>query len=67
MNDTFTLPDMTCGHCEARVTRALQALEGVESVTIELSRQQAEVGWDESRTTRDRIREVLTKAGYPPR
>jgi len=28
---------MTCGHCEATVTKALGAVEGVTSVRVELS------------------------------
>lgn len=33
---TFSVPDMTCGHCEAAVTAEVGALEGVASVQVDL-------------------------------
>ena len=33
---TFTVPGMTCGHCEAAVTGEVSALDGVESVQVDL-------------------------------
>ena len=30
------VPDMSCGHCVATVERALETLEGVESVDVSL-------------------------------
>ncbi len=33
---TYTVPGMTCGHCEASVKEELSALQGVESVDVDL-------------------------------
>jgi copper chaperone len=33
---TFTVPGMTCGHCEAAVTTEVGALNGVTSVMVDL-------------------------------
>lgn len=33
---TYTVPGMHCGHCEAAVTRELEAVAGVESVRVDL-------------------------------
>jgi copper chaperone len=33
---TFTVPGMTCGHCEAAVTTEVGALDGVTSVAVDL-------------------------------
>ena len=33
---TFTVPGMTCGHCEAAVTGEVSAVDGVESVQVDL-------------------------------
>lgn len=33
---TFTVSGMTCGHCEAAVTGEVSALDGVESVQVDL-------------------------------
>ena len=34
---TFTVSGMTCGHCVQAVTDEIGAIEGVESVDVELS------------------------------
>lgn len=33
---TYTVPGMTCGHCEASVKEELNAVAGVESVDVDL-------------------------------
>jgi copper chaperone len=33
---TYTVPGIHCGHCEAAVKRELQAVAGVESVSVDL-------------------------------
>jgi copper chaperone len=33
---TYTVPGMTCGHCEASVKEELSAVAGVESVDVDL-------------------------------
>ncbi|HUN90780.1 MAG TPA: heavy-metal-associated domain-containing protein [Burkholderiaceae bacterium] len=43
---TLDVTGMTCGHCVAAVTRAIQAVPGVESVNVSLERAQAVVGGD---------------------
>jgi copper chaperone len=32
----YSVPDMSCGHCKAAVSSALQELHGVESVDVDL-------------------------------
>lgn len=34
---TFTVTGMTCGHCVQAVTDELQAIDGVETVDVELA------------------------------
>ena len=34
---TFTVPGMTCGHCEAAVTSEVSALAGVTEVAVDLT------------------------------
>ena len=35
---TFTLPDMSCGHCVATVTKAVKALDKAAEVKADLAR-----------------------------
>lgn len=36
METTLNISGMTCGHCVASVTEELEALDGVEHVTVDL-------------------------------
>ena len=33
---TYSVPGVHCGHCEAAVTREVEAVDGVEDVSVEL-------------------------------
>jgi copper chaperone CopZ len=43
VTEEFTISGMTCGHCVQAVTQELTALEGVESVRVDLERGTASV------------------------
>ncbi len=52
---------MTCGHCTARVERALLEVEGVESARVDLSG--AEILGP---APRQALEEAIREAGYEP-
>ena len=43
----FHVPDMTCGHCKASVEKALQGVDGVHSVAVDLANKQVQVQVDD--------------------
>ena len=60
----FTVEGLTCGHCVQTVEQAVSALEGVESVAVELvpgGRSRLLVG---GKATGTAVREAVTSAGY---
>ncbi len=60
---TIKVKGMTCEHCVKAVTRALQELEGVGDVKVDLNTGQ--VSFEESRPVDDQaVREKIVKAGY---
>lgn len=59
----FTLPDMSCGHCVAAITEALNAADAQARVEIDREARTAEV---ESALPREVLASALTEAGYPP-
>ncbi len=59
----FHLPDMSCGHCVAAITEALQALDDHARVTIDRERRTADV---DSTLPREALAAALAEAGYPP-
>lgn len=54
---------MSCNHCVMHVTRALQAIEGIKNVKVDL--QSGEATFDEDKPIdRKVIAERIRKAGY---
>jgi copper chaperone len=56
------VPDMTCGHCAATITRAVKELDAAARVEITLSEHRVRVA---SRATREELIAALAEAGYP--
>jgi copper chaperone len=60
---TFTVTGMTCGHCLQAVTDEIAAIEGVESVNVELSTGVVTVVSDEP-LTEQTVAAAVDEAGY---
>jgi len=57
---TYTVPDMTCGHCVDSITGGVSPLDGVETVDVDLdSKLVSVVGGDDTA-----IRAAIDDAGY---
>ncbi len=63
MNElTYSVPDMSCGHCEQAVSTELQAVDGVESVDVDLETKLVTV---RGRDLDDQaLRAAIDEAGY---
>lgn len=59
---TLKIDGMSCGHCVARVEKALSKLDGVSVQRVALG--SAEIYYDPSRITFAGIREAVDDAGY---
>lgn len=62
---TLQIDGMSCGHCVARVQKALASLDGVEVRDVGVG--SAEMGYDPSRVSPDKILQAVDAAGYEPR
>ena len=59
---TYTVPDMSCGHCQAAVTAELEAVAGVTGVDVDLETKLVVVrgdGLDDGT-----LRAAIVEAGY---
>ncbi|MBP7454332.1 MAG: heavy-metal-associated domain-containing protein [Ottowia sp.] len=61
MQQQFTVTGMTCGHCEASVTRAIKQLDGAAQVKIDRAHNQVEV---DSSAPREAIASAIREDGY---
>jgi copper chaperone len=62
---SLQIDGMSCGHCVARVEKALGKLEGVVVDHVQVGA--AQVRYDPSRATPERIRQAVEDAGYDVR
>ncbi len=61
---TFTVPNITCGHCVMSIKNELSELEGVKAVEGDPSDKSITVEW-ENPVTLEMIRETLKEINYP--
>lgn len=61
---TLSITGMTCGGCVRSVTGVLQALPGVESVSVSLEQAQAQVRFDDTQVTPALLAAAVEDAGF---
>jgi copper chaperone len=62
MNITLNVSGMTCGHCEAAVSKALKSIEGVK--TVEVSRTTGTASIEGSNIKTDSLIAIVIEEGY---
>jgi copper chaperone CopZ len=60
---TFTINDMTCGHCVGSITKAIQALDPAAKIAVDLTTHTLSV---QSQSDAQAIQECILEAGYTP-
>ncbi|SFF04509.1 copper chaperone CopZ [Alteribacillus iranensis] len=64
MQTTLHVKGMTCGHCEKSVKGALEELNGVTAVDVDLSTGKVDVTYEEEKVTIDEMQEAIEDQGY---
>jgi copper chaperone len=62
---TFTVPNISCGHCTHTIEMELGDLAGVSSAKVDQETQQVTVTWEEPATW-EKIQSLLQEINYPP-
>ena len=55
---------MTCGHCQAKVEKALKSVSGVYSAVVDLPDGVAQVDFDDDRLTAAQLIAAVQQTGY---
>jgi len=63
-NIKLRVTGMTCGHCQAKVEKALKGVTGVYSAIVDLTDGEAEIDFDDDHVTTEQLLTAVTKAGY---
>jgi len=61
---TFSIPNISCGHCVMTIKNELSELEGVKAVEGDPEMKQITVEW-EVPTTQEKIQSTLEEINYP--
>jgi copper chaperone len=62
---TFTIPNISCGHCVRTVETELKELPGVKNVQADAGTKKVTVTW-EAPATWEQIESTLVEINYPP-
>jgi Cu+-exporting ATPase len=63
---TIPIAGMTCASCSARIEKTLKNLPGVESASVNLATEKAEVSYQPAQIRLFEIKEAITRIGYTP-
>lgn len=63
-NVKLWITGMTCGHCQAKVEKALKSVSGVYTAVVALPGGTAEVDFDDDRLTATQLIAAVQQAGY---
>jgi copper chaperone CopZ len=63
MTRVLSVPDMSCGHCKVTVEKALLAVDGVDSASVDLDAKTVSIEHAGS-VSEDALRGAITDAGY---
>jgi copper chaperone len=55
---------MSCSHCERAIKNALNELEGVSDVKVNLNNKTVTVEFDNSKVTIEKLKETIIDTGY---
>jgi copper chaperone len=64
--ETIKVEGMSCMHCQLRVKKAVEAVEGVQRADVNLQTKQVTIDYDEGKANPEKIRDAIRESGYEP-
>ena len=62
---TLSVPGMNCATCPLTVTKALTQVSGVSKIEVSLDRREANVTFDDIKTSVEALTRATKESGYP--
>jgi mercuric ion binding protein len=59
------VPNMNCGLCPVTIKKALEKVQGVESVIVDSDRKTAKVTYDPDKASPESLTKATADSGYP--
>jgi len=66
MQAIFLAGDIECDGCAASIRKALGAVDGVETVAVDINHKRVTVDFDKNKTDDVTLAELLDEIGFPP-
>jgi copper chaperone len=64
--ETIKVEGMSCMHCQLRVKKAVEAVEGVRKADVNLQTKQVVIDYEEGKANLEKVKAAITEAGYEP-
>lgn len=64
--ETIKVEGMSCMHCQMRVKKAVEAVEGVQKVDVNLQTKQVTIDYEEGKANTEKVKDAIREAGYEP-
>ena len=64
MKQTFSVPEVSCGHCKSAIEAALAPVEGVSRAEVDITSKQVEVDFDDRVVDRVAVVRAIEASGY---
>ena len=64
--ETIKVEGMSCMHCQLRVKKAVEAVEGVQRADVNLQTKQVTIDFEEGKENLEKVKATIREAGYEP-
>jgi copper chaperone len=64
--ETIKVEGMSCMHCQMRVRKAVEAVEGVQKADVNLQTKQVTIDYEEGKANIEKVKDAIREAGYEP-
>ncbi|PAV11875.1 hypothetical protein ASJ81_08705 [Methanosarcina spelaei] len=64
--ETIKVEGMSCMHCQLRVKKAVEAVEGVQKADVNLQTKQVTIDYEEGKANTEKVKDAIREAGYEP-
>lgn len=64
--ETIKVEGMSCMHCQLRVKKAVEEVEGVRKADVDLQTKQVVIDYEEGKANTEKVKAAIREAGYEP-
>jgi copper chaperone len=64
--ETIKVEGMSCMHCQLRVKKAVEAVEGIQRADVNLQTKQVTVDYEEGKVNLEKVKAAIRESGYEP-